>query len=260
MHVAEHVLEHYLQNKFLGTTHTRGWRVILVGVGGNGSKALIALKNIHLALEALGCHGFSVTVFDADVVSEANLVRQAFYPSDLGQNKAVTLVNRVNLSCGLQWTAIPEAFASKYVQDCDLLVTCVDSGEARAQIAAVAHCSRYWLDFGNAASFAQAILGQPRRTVESKMKGRLPTVAELLPRVLEADAETDRLPSCSALQALDRQDLFIGDAVVTAGMNIVWRLVRHGSIAHHGVFVNLEMGVMQPLPVDAKAWRRLRTI
>jgi PRTRC genetic system ThiF family protein len=258
LQVAEHVLEQYLQSKLLGTTHSRGWKVILVGVGGNGSKALIALKNIHLALEALGCHGFEVTVFDADTVSEANLVRQAFYASDLGQNKAVTLVNRVNLSCGLRWTAVPEAFAAKHVQNCDLLVTCVDSGEARAQNAAVADCSRYWLDFGNAASFAQAILGQPQRVNQRKMKGRLPTVAELLPRALEADAEADRLPSCSALQALERQDLFIGDAIVTAGMNIVWRLVRHGKIAHHGVFVNLESGMMQPLAVDAKAWRRLR--
>ena len=253
------MLERRLQGKLLGTTHPRGWRVILVGVGGNGSKALIALKNIHLALGALGRHGFSVTVFDADVVSEANLVRQAFYPSDLGQNKAVTLVNRVNLSCGLRWTAVPEAFAARHAGECDLLVSCVDSGEARAEIAALAHCSRYWLDFGNALSFAQAILGQPRRVAERNLGGRLPTVAELLPRALESDAEGERLPSCSALQALERQDLFIGDAVVTAGMNVVWRLVRHGSIHHHGVFVNLETGVMQPLPVDARAWRRLKT-
>ncbi|NJK42898.1 MAG: hypothetical protein HC933_00340 [Pleurocapsa sp. SU_196_0] len=114
------------------------------------------------------------------------------------------------------------------------------------------------MDFGNASSFAQAILGQPRHIVKRRMKGRLPTVAELLPRALEADAEEDRLPSCSALQALERQDLFIGDAIVTAGLNIVWRLVRHGKIGHHGVFLNLESGAMQPLPVDAKAWRRLK--
>jgi molybdopterin-synthase adenylyltransferase len=258
--VAEHILERFLQSKLLGTTHTQGWRVILVGVGGNGSKALIGLKNISLALEALGCHGFSVTVFDADVVSEANLVRQAFYPSDLGLNKAVTLVNRLNLSCGLRWTAVPEVFNAQHARDCDLLVTCVDSGEARAEISSVAHCARYWLDFGNASSFAQAILGQPRRVAQRALKGRLPTVAELLPRALETDAAEERLPSCSAVQALERQDLFIGDAVVTAGLNIIWRLVRHGVIAHHGVFVNLETGTMQPLPVDARAWRRLKAM
>jgi PRTRC genetic system ThiF family protein len=256
--VAEHILERYLQSKLLGTTHTQGWRVILVGVGGNGSKALIGLKNISLALEALGMHGFSVTVFDADVISEANLVRQAFYPSDLGQNKAITLVNRLNLSCGLRWTAIPEAFTAEHARECDLLVTCVDSGEARAEISGVAHCARYWLDFGNATSFAQAVLGQPRRVAERKLKGRLPTVSELLPQALKADAEANRSPSCSALQALERQDLFIGDAVTTAGLNIVWRLVHLGRIGHHGVFLNLESGVMQPLPVDAKAWRRLK--
>jgi hypothetical protein len=35
-------------------------------------------------------------------------------------------------------------------------------------------------------------------------------------------------------------------------------LLRHGVIHHHGVFVNLESGVMQSLAVDAKAWRRFR--
>jgi PRTRC genetic system ThiF family protein len=233
--------------------------VVLVGAGGNGSKALIGLKNISLALEALGLHGFEVTVFDPDVVSEANLVRQAFYPSDLGLNKAVTLVNRVNLSCGLQWQARGEAYSSAQAPWCDLLVSCVDSGEARAEIAGVAHRASYWLDFGNATSYAQAILGQPKRDHVKQARGRLPTVAELLPRALETDPKEERLPSCSQRESLERQDLFIGDAVVTAGLNIVWRLLRHGVIGHHGVFINLESGVMQSLAVDSTVWRRLRS-
>ena len=40
---------------------------------------------------------------DADTVSETNCVRQPFSASDVGQNKATVLVNRINMFWGTKW-------------------------------------------------------------------------------------------------------------------------------------------------------------
>ena len=63
----------------------RTLRVTLVGVGGNGSKMLIGLKNLHLALSTLGLFRLHVTAYDHDLVSESNLVRQSY--ATLGRTK-----------------------------------------------------------------------------------------------------------------------------------------------------------------------------
>ncbi len=245
--------EHHLADDLRGKLENpwgAGWRVVLVGAGGNGSKALVGLKNLSLALEAIGWRGLEVTVYDPDTVSEANLVRQAFYACDVGRNKAVTLVNRLNLSCGLDWKALPVAFGPVRSSPCELLVSCVDSGEDRLEVSKAAHMARYWLDLANGETYGQAVLGQPKPPGATSRRGRLPTVAELFPSILEPDEA--RGPSCSAREALSRQDLFVGDAVVTLGLNLVWRLLRHGQIEIHGGFVNLETGCATPLAVGAK--------
>ncbi len=41
--------------------------------------------------------GLEVLLMDADTVSETNCIRQPFSISDIGQNKATVLVNRINL-------------------------------------------------------------------------------------------------------------------------------------------------------------------
>src|SRR5689334_7068613 len=75
--------------------------VALAGAGGNGSQMLSGLARLHLALLKLGHPGgLKVTVWDPDLVSESNIGRQLFYPSDIGQPKSFVLVNRYNLAYG----------------------------------------------------------------------------------------------------------------------------------------------------------------
>jgi PRTRC genetic system ThiF family protein len=64
---------------------TREVRVTVIGAGGSGSQMLMGLAQLHTAMLALGHPGgLDVTVIDADQVSEANVGRQMFYPSDVG--------------------------------------------------------------------------------------------------------------------------------------------------------------------------------
>ena len=85
---------------------TREVRVTVIGAGGSGSQMLMGLAQLHTAMLALGHPGgLDVTVVDADQVSEANVGRQMFYPSDVGLSKASVLVNRINMAMGTGWKA-----------------------------------------------------------------------------------------------------------------------------------------------------------
>jgi hypothetical protein len=44
---------------------------------------------------------------DGDTISPTNCVRQPFARSEIGHNKAIILVNRLNLFWGLKWEAVP---------------------------------------------------------------------------------------------------------------------------------------------------------
>ena len=49
-----------------------------------------------------------MTAFDPDEISESNIVRQRFYPAEIGQNKAVTAIQRMNVYLGTDWDAHPD--------------------------------------------------------------------------------------------------------------------------------------------------------
>ena len=63
----------------------------------------------------------------------------------------------------------------------------------------------YWLDLGNNAASGQFVLGQPLNSRNRRKAARLRTVSELYPEIIDAAAGEDPLPSCSAVEALDRQ-------------------------------------------------------
>ncbi len=89
-------------------------RVLVVGCGGTGSPVIGGLPHLHLSMLAQGHpHGLSVTVMDGDNVSAANSVRQPFSRAEIGLNKAIVLVNRINLFWGLNWQAIPQALTTQ---------------------------------------------------------------------------------------------------------------------------------------------------
>lgn len=58
--------------------------------------------------------------------------------------------------------------------------------------------------------------------------------------------------------ALEKQHLFVNQAVTTAALQILWQLFRTGAIDWHGAFINLKTGRTVPLPVDPDAWARMR--
>lgn len=257
-----HELHPYIADKLV--RRGQALEVLLVGAGGNGSKMLFGLKNLHLALQALGYAGLRVCLADGDTVSESNLLRQAFYPADLGLNKATVLIHRLNLACGLDWNAHAHHLEGKDIQG-DVVISCVDSRQARAAIYQGCGGSygyrqppAYWLDLGNGDTSGQLVLGCPSNRKNPRRAERLRSAAELFPELVDTSLPDDDTPSCSTLEALERQDLFINDLLVTQALNLLWQLLKHHQLSHHGAFVNATTGNVTPLTIDPTAWRRLK--
>jgi PRTRC genetic system ThiF family protein len=239
-------------------------RVLVVGCGGNGSAIAAGLPYLHQALLAYGHpEGLQVTLLDADVISPTNCVRQPFSRSEIGLYKSVVLANRLNLFWGLDWQGIPEHLDTKRRLDgVDIVIGCVDTRKARA---AIARCAEdwsevdYWLDLGNNSDSGQFVLGEPLNRRNSRHRLRLRTVSELFPEVIQPDLDGDGLPSCSAAEALDRQEPFVNPSLANHALALLARLFRYGSISYHGAFVGLSgLAGVQALRVDPKDWQRLR--
>jgi PRTRC genetic system ThiF family protein len=255
-------LEHSLPESFLRPHQPVN--VLVVGAGGNGSAIFLHLPYLHQALRVWGHAGLNVTLVDGDEVSETNCVRQPFASADVGLNKAVVLANRVNLFWGLRWRAVPEHFRRDFLDDSrdqtHLLISCVDTRAARQMIAGAVTSNRnstaYWLDLGNNAASGQYVLGQPRNWRNAQKGDRLRTVVELYPDIAAPEIGEDPLPSCSAIEALERQEPFINQVLATSALAMLSRLLRYGTISHHGAFFNATTGRMSIMPIDRDLWRK----
>ena len=246
-------------------------RVLVVGCGGTGSAVVSGLPYLHQSLVARGHPGgLHVTVTEADTISPTNCIRQPFSRSEIGQNKAVILVNRLNLFWGLKWEAIPVhlksgTFISRSYAGDDLrahiVIGCVDTRAARAAIRdAVSKWSTvsYALDLGNNADSGQFILGEPLNERNRRSRLRLRSAWELFPEIVEPTLDDDGQPSCSAAAALERQEPFINSTLAQHALALLARLFRYGEISYHGGFISLSTGVSSRLPIDASLWRRLQ--
>jgi hypothetical protein len=76
--------------------------------------------------------------------------------------------------------------------------------------------------------------------------------------VVKTELEEDSLPSCSAAEALERQEPFVNSTLANHSLSLLAHLFRYGTIKHHGGFVNLATGHTTPLRVDPEAWRRIQ--
>ncbi|WIW89279.1 PRTRC system ThiF family protein [Sphingobium sp. V4] len=235
-------------------------KILLVGCGGNGAQMLMGLASLDTALRAISSRSLHVTVVDDDTVSEANLGRQPFYRCDLGNSKARTLTERINLAHGLTWKAVHgRAPGDVEVAAMDIVISCVDTASARRAIgAAIDACERefdnlkppaYWLDLGNRATDGQFILGCPKGAGDQP--GHLPTVLEYFPELADDSVADDDAPSCSVAEALDRQSLFVNRVVASHALALLFDLLGRGSIGHAGAFINLASGQALPIPLPA---------
>lgn len=250
--------EHLLPAELLGDCV----RVLVVGCGGTGSTIATGLVYLHQAMLAYGHPGgLQVTLVDGDRISRTNCVRQPFSESEVGLYKADVLATRINLFWGLGWDSdirfLDEQWST--ATEPHLIISCVDSRKARQQITRTGayHHALYWLDLGNNAESGQFVLGQPDNP-SVRNASRLPNVADLFPEIVDADLDAkDKLPSCSALEALESQSPFVNQTLAYQALALLAQFFRRGRLSYHGGFINLATGRMSPLPVDPTVWKRI---
>lgn len=222
--------------------------ITVIGAGGNGSQLLNQLGRINHALIQLGYAGIHVNCFDDDVVSDSNIGRQLFSSSEIGANKAVVLISKLNRFFGTHWNAystrisVNEELIKNFYSN--IIITCTDNKKSRLDVEQLIidaadwkmydeHEIFYWLDIGNKKDYGQVILGSP---VE---KYKLPTILDLFPSY-RTDEEDTSTPSCSLAEALQHQNLFVNTFVTNVAAELIWELLSQNEINWHGAFVNVE--------------------
>jgi len=240
--------------------------VNLIGAGGTGSQMLTALARISQALNTLGHAGLQLTVFDDDNVQRPNLARQLFTENEIGLNKGVALINRINRFFGTNWKAVPERFENGCKGDqsrsANLTVSCVDTVKARLDIEKTLYALArgghyrdtpvYLMDFGNSRDSGQVVLSTIDGVKQVKSENfctvsSLPSLIAEYGELLTAFENTDNTPSCSLAEALVRQDLFINSALANLGASLLWTMFCEGIIQYRGFFLNLADFRTQPI-------------
>jgi PRTRC genetic system ThiF family protein len=235
-------------------------KVAVIGAGGTGSALVVRLVQLHHAMLALGHPGgLMVEVFDDDTVSEANIGRQCFYPCDVGQNKAMLLINRINMAWPTGWKAMPVRVKVGDTLTADIVIGCVDTRAARAVIMKCIKTEHtYYVDSGNSQNTGQVVLGELGDAATMQRHDRLPTIADLYPELVDPTKDAaDNTPSCSVADALRKQSLVINNTMANEIFNLLWMLFRNGTLPYSGRFVNLESGISSPIKTDTDAWARM---
>jgi PRTRC genetic system ThiF family protein len=195
-----------------------------------------------------------LTVVDGDTVSQFNIGRQAFYTGDVALYKSEVLVKRFNQFTGTQWSYANSFATPADVEEfnADLVITCVDSAKFRHELGQYftkKYNETVWIDCGNDSNEGQVILGH----LGNKLKDKIPNIYDLYGETL-ASIEDRPEDSCSHSQSLTSQDFGINHTVAINASNLVWRLLRHGKLSHHGMFIDISTGSVNPLNIDSQVW------
>jgi len=223
-------------------------KIVVFGIGGTGSLLLSNLARMNNALKSIGHMGIKVIAIDDDIVESHNVGRQMFYPPDIGRKKAEVLITRINNSYGFDWQSYSERLNEKtevYKSfKTNLVFSCVDSIESRKFIKKFCEKSAeysknsakefklyYWIDCGNTKDTGQVKIA----SYNNKTK-KLFDVFHIW-KGIEKNIIPD-MPSCSAVDSLRKQDLFINSFVALAAANITWNIMRSDRLDYDTVFVN----------------------
>lgn len=244
--------------------------VLVAGAGGTGSQVITNLARMSVALQALGHPGLHLTAFDPDTVTEANIAANCSRDGT-GVDKATGACHpRQPFFPDYAWEArecrypIITKEGDKSVPLANIIITCTDNTRSRLDLWRFLKKYReyknndekapiYWMDFGNAQTTGQVLVGNIRSKISQ------PASSEYLPmprmNVITEEVsystirEEDSGPSCSLTEALRKQDLFINSMLAQIGCDILWRMFREGRTFYRGAYLNLDTLRVNPIPV-----------
>ncbi|MDP3062999.1 MAG: ThiF family adenylyltransferase [Chloroflexota bacterium] len=236
--------------------------IALVGCGGTGGFVAEGLCRLFRGTRA------RIILVDGDRVEERNLLRQNFYPEELGRFKAQVLAERLAMRFRMPVGYALDPLSSPMEQasgpewrqmNPGVLVGCVDNALARA---AMHHWSErwslgWWVDVGNGEEFGQVLVGnRPSGKLAGAFRQEdgictaLPRPTDQRPELLlppESRNETERngtVGNCAEAVAAGEQSPTINLAMAALVLEVVRRIVQ-GTCSWMQVSLDLAAGTMQ---------------
>lgn len=252
-----HIIDAYFRNP------THPISITLIGCGGTGSKLLTRLATINHTLLQLEHPGIDLVCYDFDKVEPNNVGRQGFLPADVNQNKAFNLISKINTAYGFDWLAYQEKYTAKTLKEntSNIIITCVDTIDIRMTLSKHNFKNNnrndyntpfYWMDCGNGKDFGQVILGTLRTIKQPKLDNTV--THQTLKNVVDVygnlkqynDEATQGISTCSIIESLNKQDLFINDEIGLSAAKIIYKLLTKSMLDFNGVIVNQAVIKSQP--------------
>lgn len=238
-------------------------RIVVVGVGGTGSRVARVLARMLVDRAARGQTVPEVLLVDPDHVEAKNVGRQAlFAPADIGRPKAECVGRRLNFALGtaMRWAVAPfDAAVHSNRYSGDVIVSCVDNHAARRAIAAAGGVH---IGAGNHHQSGQVVIGNTREPAlvldadnwraDTTVRW-LPTEALLFPDLLEPEAQPTPSPatvSCAEAVAAGDQHLLINDWVGTVVGGYLYKLLHRQPIPTYMTYIDAEIGTVIGKPIS----------
>ncbi|MDP3063061.1 MAG: ThiF family adenylyltransferase, partial [Chloroflexota bacterium] len=222
----------------LDNSMVRGRRVFaVVGCGGTGGFVAEGLCRLFRS------SGARIVLVDGDRVEERNLLRQNFYPEELGRFKAQALAERLAMKFRMlvEYALDPlldpmeEQRSQRWMAlSPGILVGCVDNAHARATMAQWTDRWRqsWWVDVGNGESFGQVLIGNAsNQSLQGVFYGEngicygLPKPTDQRPDLLLPPAPAPRQDCAEAVEA-GEQSPTINQAMAALTLEAVRRIVE----------------------------------
>jgi hypothetical protein len=227
--------------------------VMVVGCGGTGGFLAEGLCRLLP-------RSWSLSLVDFDLVEEHNLLRQAFYPGDVGRFKSQVLAERLSRLFNRPVGFITGPFmrsawaaTSTLLGTPGLVLGCVDNALARTELSQAISVNLWWVDAGNDENWGQVLIGNSRADqLPGAFDGPLQTVYKLplptlqSPQLLLPELAPVGDPDCAELVIAGIQSATINQIMAATMLEVTRRLIA-GTCPWMSLYLDLDLGVMRPV-------------
>ncbi len=239
----------HLSNSVFREARGYPWNAYIIGCGGTGG---------WVAEEAARVlpQNAKILLVDNDRVEERNLVRQNFYPGDIGELKTLALAKRLSerYDRPIAYSTFPIAMIP--LTGRGLIIGCLDNGPARADIASkVDMDSFWWVDAGNGNNFGQILIGNSKVAkfyTNEEIISQLPLPSIQRPEIL---LQAPITPQLNCIDIPD-QGPTINQIVASLTIEVIRRIVI-GTCPWMQIVVDMDKGTMFPVMATPENCRQI---
>ncbi len=238
---------------------------MVVGCGGTGGFVAEGLCRLLIN------NDIPLLLIDPDRVEPHNLLRQQFYPGDVGKFKSQVLAERLSRQYGraIAYSVYPfmhdltfrDLGGLRTMAAQGIIIGCVDNAPARESIAEATRLgSCWWVDAGNGYSSGQVLIGNTGSLLrlagcfdeETLEVDGLPIPSLQLPSLLVPPAgpvTVKDAEDCAEAVIAEEQSPVINQAMATLVLEFIHRLLQ-GRLSWMGAYIDLDAGTRQTVPAE----------